>query len=162
MLHLLEIAVKKQVPVGFYGSKPGVLISLIRRMQLRYDGLKVSFCYSPPFEALSPEEDQAIVKEINESDVKMLFVGLGCPKQEIWMAEHRDRVKAVMIGVGAAFDFHAGLKRQAPKWMQKIGLEWLFRLFTEPRRLWKRYFYHNPRFIILAVADLLGLLKKSD
>jgi N-acetylglucosaminyldiphosphoundecaprenol N-acetyl-beta-D-mannosaminyltransferase len=101
------------------------------------------------------------MEQINQSSVKILFVGLGCPKQEIWMAAHSGKVKAVMLGVGAAFDFHAGIKRQAPIWMQNIGLEWLFRLFTEPRRLWKRYFYHNPRFVLLAIADLLGLLKKG-
>jgi N-acetylglucosaminyldiphosphoundecaprenol N-acetyl-beta-D-mannosaminyltransferase len=78
------------------------------------------------------------------------------------MAEHRGKVNAVMLGVGAAFDFHSGIKPQAPAWMQKVGLEWLFRLFIEPRRLWRRYLYHNPRFIFLAVADLLGLLKKAD
>lgn len=78
------------------------------------------------------------------------------------MARHRHRVKAVMLGVGAAFDFHAGVKPQAPAWMQAWGLEWFFRLFTEPRRLWKRYLYHNPRFVALAIADLLGLLKKAD
>ena len=78
------------------------------------------------------------------------------------MAEHRGRVNAVMLGVGAAFDFHAGVKAQAPMWLQKAGLEWLFRLFTEPRRLWKRYLYHNPRFVLLAIADLLGLLKETD
>jgi N-acetylglucosaminyldiphosphoundecaprenol N-acetyl-beta-D-mannosaminyltransferase len=110
---------------------------------------------------MNPNEDSMLVKKINDSDVQILFVGLGCPKQEIWMADHRNKVKAVMIGVGAAFDFHAGTKPQAPSWMQEIGMEWLFRLFTEPRRLWKRYLYHNPRFILLAIADLLGLLRKA-
>jgi N-acetylglucosaminyldiphosphoundecaprenol N-acetyl-beta-D-mannosaminyltransferase len=162
MLHVLEVAAKNNLPVGFYGSKPAVLNTLIKRMQARYDGLKIAFSYCPPFDMLSSEEDQAIVKQINQSGVKILFVGLGCPKQEIWMAEHCGSVNTVMLGVGAAFDFHAGLKPQAPTWMQKIGLEWLFRLFTEPRRLWKRYLYHNPRFVFLAIADLLGLLKKTD
>ena len=78
------------------------------------------------------------------------------------MAKHRGVVNAVMLGVGAAFDFHAGVKAQAPAWLQKVGLEWIFRLFTEPRRLWKRYLYHNPRFIVLAIADLFGLIKKAD
>jgi N-acetylglucosaminyldiphosphoundecaprenol N-acetyl-beta-D-mannosaminyltransferase len=91
--------------------------------------------------------------------VRILFIGLGCPKQEKWMAEHRGKINAVMLGVGAAFDFHAGVKPQAPAWMQKIGLEWLYRLIAEPRRLWWRYLYHNPRFVILAVLDLLGILR---
>lgn len=159
MLHVLESAAWNGVPVGFYGGAPEVLQSLIKRMQTRYKELNVAFSFSPPFRAMNLEEDESVVKKINDSNARILFVGLGCPKQEIWMAEHRGKVKAVMLGVGAAFDFHSGLKRQAPAWMQRIGLEWLFRLVTEPRRLWKRYLYHNPRFLVLAVADLLGLIK---
>lgn len=136
-----------------------MLESLIQAMQVQYEDLKVAFSLSPPFRVIAPEEDESIIEQINSSNTRILFVGLGCPKQEIWMAEHCGKVNAVMIGVGAAFDFHSGLKPQAPVWMQKIGLEWLFRLATEPRRLWKRYLYHNPRFLILAVADLLGLIK---
>ncbi len=162
MLHVVEAAARQNLSVGFYGSRPEVLNTLVKRMKACYEGLNVAFAYSPPFRAISPEEDCAIVEQINQSGVKILFVGLGCPKQEIWMASHRGQVKAVMLGVGAAFDFHAGLKPQAPGWIQRLGLEWLFRLFTEPRRLWKRYLYHNPRFIVLAIADLLGLLKKVD
>jgi N-acetylglucosaminyldiphosphoundecaprenol N-acetyl-beta-D-mannosaminyltransferase len=92
---------------------------------------------------------------MNASGTRVLFVGLGCPKQERWMAAHKGRVQAVMMGVGAAFDFLAGLKPQAPRWMQRAGLEWLFRLLSEPRRLWRRYFYHNPRFTVLALSQLL-------
>jgi N-acetylglucosaminyldiphosphoundecaprenol N-acetyl-beta-D-mannosaminyltransferase len=162
MLHVLEAAARENLPVGFYGSRPEVLTALLKRIQARYAGLNVVFSCSPPFRELSQEEDRAIVRQIERSGVRVLFIGLGCPKQEIWMAEHRGQVKAVMIGVGAAFDFHAGLKPQAPPWLQALGLEWLFRLLTEPRRLWKRYLYHNPRFALLAMADLLGLLKKTD
>jgi N-acetylglucosaminyldiphosphoundecaprenol N-acetyl-beta-D-mannosaminyltransferase len=161
MLYVLESAARKKIPVGFYGSKPDVLEMLIKRMQTRYESLNVAFCYSPPFREMNQEEDTAIIEQINQSGARILFVGLGCPKQEVWMAEHRGQVKAVMLGVGAAFDFHAGIKWQAPLWMQMLGFEWLFRLITEPRRLWKRYLYHNPRFIFLAVADLLGLLKRA-
>jgi len=123
--------------------------------------LNVAYSFSPPYRELNAEEDEDIVKRINESGAAILFVGLGCPKQEAWMAEHHNRVNSVMLGVGAAFDFHAGAKPQAPVWMQGIGLEWLFRLVTEPRRLWRRYLYHNTRFVILAVADLLGFLNKG-
>jgi N-acetylglucosaminyldiphosphoundecaprenol N-acetyl-beta-D-mannosaminyltransferase len=130
-------------------------------MQARYPSLDVVFFCSPPFSEMNRENDLAVVRQINQSGARILFVGLGCPKQEIWMADHHDKVNVVMIGVGAAFDFHAGLKPQAPPWMQKIGLEWLFRFFSEPRRLWKRYLYHNPRFMFLAVADLLVFLKKK-
>jgi len=159
MLHILEMAAQNGVSVGFYGGTPDVLDALVKRMQASYQGLNVSFSCSPPFGEMSPEEDEAVVEQINQSGARILFIGLGCPKQEIWMAEHRGKVNAVMLGVGAAFDFHAGVKPQAPAWMQRAGLEWVFRLFTEPRRLWKRYLYHNPRFVILAIADLLGLLK---
>ena len=159
MLHILESAACDGIPVGFYGGAPDVLESLIKRMQTRYGNLNVAFSYSPPFRALSSEEDSTIVEEVNRSGTRILFVGLGCPKQEIWMSEHHGKINAVMLGVGAAFDFHSGLKPQAPTWMQWVGLEWLFRLITEPRRLWKRYLYHNPRFVVLAVADLLGFMK---
>jgi len=159
MLYVLEAAARGNSPVGFYGGKPEVLELLVERMQARYEGLNVAYCFSPPFHPVSPEEDAAIAEQINHSGARILFVGLGCPKQETWMAEHRGKVNAVMLGVGAAFDFHAGVKPQAPVWMQVMGLEWLFRLMTEPRRLWKRYLYHNPRFLVLAIADLLGLLK---
>ena len=162
MLHVLNTASCEDLSVGFYGSKPDVLNQLINRMLSRYKNLNVAFSYSPSFEPLSPEEDSIMIEKINRSGARILFVGLGCPKQEIWMSDHRNKVKAVMIGVGAAFDFHAGLKRQAPAWMQKIGFEWLFRLVMEPRRLWIRYLYHNPRFMLLAIADLLGLLKKAN
>ncbi len=159
MLHVLESAAKEGIPVGFYGSSPQVLGTLVDKMNARFDALKIVYSYSPPFRALTREEDEAHIDAINRSGARILFVGLGCPRQEIWMAEHRDRINAVMLGVGAAFDFHAGLKSQAPLWIQHLGLEWLFRLLTEPRRLWRRYFYHNSRFIFLAVADLLGFLR---
>jgi len=162
MLHVLEAAALENLPVGFIGGREEVLDSLIKRMRTCYEKLNIAFSYSPPFREIGSEEDNLIVEQINQSGAKILFVGLGCPKQEIWMAEHRGSVKAVMIGVGAAFDFHAGVIPQAPDWMQRLGLEWFFRLFTEPRRLWKRYLYHNPRFVILAIADLLGILKKDN
>jgi N-acetylglucosaminyldiphosphoundecaprenol N-acetyl-beta-D-mannosaminyltransferase len=161
MLHVLEAASQDGIPVGFYGGEGEILNSLIKRMQARYDGLKIAYAFSPPYRTVTPEEDALIVEQINQSDARILFVGLGCPKQEIWMAEHRGKVNAVMLGVGAAFDFHAGVIPQAPTWMQKLGLEWLFRLFIEPRRLWRRYLYHNPRFVFLAVTDLLGWFKKA-
>lgn len=159
MLHVLESAAREGIPVGFYGGRACVLKMLVEKMQTRYVGLHVAYEFSPPFRAMNPDEDNELIDQINQSGARILFVGLGCPKQEMWMAEHRGKINAVMLGVGAAFDFHAGVKSQAPAWMQKIGLEWLFRLVTEPRRLWKRYLYHNPRFIKLALADLLGFLK---
>jgi len=122
--------------------------------------LEVAVTFSPPFRPLTDEEDAGIVERINAAQPDIVWVGLGAPKQEYWMAAHQGRIAApVMIGVGAAFDFHAGLKRQAPLWMQRSGLEWLFRLLSEPRRLWKRYLINNPWFVWLAALQLLGIRK---
>jgi N-acetylglucosaminyldiphosphoundecaprenol N-acetyl-beta-D-mannosaminyltransferase len=159
MLRMLEWAARENIPVGFLGGKPHVLESLTRRMQAQYPGLTVAFSFSPPFRQISDSENASIVESINASGARIVFVGLGCPKQEYWMAEQRGKVQAVMIGVGAAFDFHAGTLPQAPVFMQKLGLEWLFRFLCEPRRLWRRYLIHNPRFLVMALADLLGVAK---
>jgi N-acetylglucosaminyldiphosphoundecaprenol N-acetyl-beta-D-mannosaminyltransferase len=159
MLKALDVAAREKIPVGFYGGKPDVLEGLVTRMRALFPGLDIVYSFSPPFRELSPVEDREIEEAILSSGARVVFIGLGCPKQERWMAAQRGRIPAVLIGVGAAFDFHAGAKPQAPGWMQNTGLEWLFRLLTEPRRLWRRYLYHNPRFIILAIADLLGFLR---
>jgi N-acetylglucosaminyldiphosphoundecaprenol N-acetyl-beta-D-mannosaminyltransferase len=132
----------------FYGGASGVPELLGARLQARFPGLSVVGAYSPPFRALTPAEDAELVQRINTARPDIVWVGLGTPKQERWMAEHRAALDAaVLIGVGAAFDFHAGLKRQAPRWMQRSGLEWLFRLLAEPRRLWRRYLRNNPLFV---------------
>jgi N-acetylglucosaminyldiphosphoundecaprenol N-acetyl-beta-D-mannosaminyltransferase len=159
MMKVIDAAARQGVPVGLYGSTPQALGLLIESLRDKCPGLTVAYSFSPPFGPLSPDEDRQVVEDLNRSGARILFVGLGCPKQERWMAEHRDRIDAVMLGVGAAFDFHAGRISQAPRWIQTLGLEWLFRLAVEPRRLWRRYLYHNPRFVILAIADLLGLLR---
>ena len=161
-LKICEAASRKGIPVGFYGGTPEVLQSLVTNLKRKYPALKITYAYSPPFRPLTPEEDAQVVEEITGSGTRILFVGLGCPKQERWMAAHKGRVQAVMIGVGAAFDFHAGRLPQAPAWMRRAGLEWLFRLLTEPRRLWRRYARHNPRFVILALMQLLGLRKFEE
>lgn len=152
----LRQAARDGVPVGFYGGSPEVLQTLLAKVREEYAGIEIAFAESPPFRALTPEEDHAAVERINASGVKVLFLGLGCPKQELWMAAHRGHVRAVMLGVGAAFDFLAGSKPQAPRWMMRSGLEWVFRFATEPRRLWRRYLKHNPRFVALFVRQLLG------
>jgi N-acetylglucosaminyldiphosphoundecaprenol N-acetyl-beta-D-mannosaminyltransferase len=158
MTHLLARAALSDIPVGFYGSTPRVIELLTSNARRRFRGLRVTYQYSPPFRAISPEEDASICRDINTSGTRILFVGLGCPKQERWMAAHRGRIHSTMLGVGAAFDFLAGARRQAPPWMQAVGLEWLFRLALEPRRLWRRYLIQNPRFALLAAAELVGLL----
>jgi N-acetylglucosaminyldiphosphoundecaprenol N-acetyl-beta-D-mannosaminyltransferase len=154
-LHVCEAAAREGVPVGFYGGLPEALEAMVSKLRRLFPGLVVAYAWSPPFRPLTPEEDAQVVREIVESGARVLFVGLGCPKQERWMGEHRGRVPAVMLGVGAAFDFHGGRVRQAPRWMQDRGLEWLFRLAMEPRRLWRRYLKHNPRFAVLALLQLL-------
>ena len=116
--------------------------------------MTVAGTYSPPFRSLSTSEDDEIIRRINEAKPDIVWVGLSTPKQEHWMAKHLNRVSApVLIGVGAAFDFHAGLKRQAPRWMQRSGLEWFFRLLSEPRRLGRRYLVNNPSFIWLTLLQ---------
>jgi N-acetylglucosaminyldiphosphoundecaprenol N-acetyl-beta-D-mannosaminyltransferase len=151
---LCRQAAAEGVSVGFYGGAPEVLDVLVPRLVARHPGLRVAFHTSPPFRPLTPEEDEYVTAAIRESGVQVLFVGLGCPKQERWMAAHRDAVDCVMLGVGAAFDFLAGAKPQAPRWMQGAGLEWLFRLASEPRRLWRRYLLHNPRFVLRFALQL--------
>ncbi|HEX5880040.1 MAG TPA: WecB/TagA/CpsF family glycosyltransferase [Actinomycetota bacterium] len=153
---LCEHAAALGVPVGFYGGTPAVLHDLTAILARRYPALRVAYSYSPPFRPLTPDEDQRVVESINRSGARLLFVGLGAPKQEQWMAAHKGTIGAVMLGVGAAFDFLAGRKRQAPQPLQRLGLEWLFRLLHEPRRLWRRYLYRNPRFIALFVLQLTG------
>jgi N-acetylglucosaminyldiphosphoundecaprenol N-acetyl-beta-D-mannosaminyltransferase len=156
---ILSHAERLRIPVGFYGGSPSTLARLGEVVRDRFPALTIAYSYSPPFRSLSPEEDEAVVKAINSSGARILFIGLNTPKQDFWMAGHRNRVASVMIGVGAAFDFLAGSKPQAPRWMMRIGFEWLFRLVTEPKRLWKRYLKHNPRFIALFGLQLLGLRK---
>lgn len=154
-LRVLEVAGHEGIPVGFYGSTPAVLDRLVEAAHRRFPGLHVAYAESPPFRPLTQEEDAETVERINRSGARILFVGLGCPRQEQWVADHLGRVQAVMLAVGAAFDFIAGAKPQAPPWMQRAGLEWLFRLVTEPRRLWRRYLWHGPRFVLLFARQLL-------
>ncbi|HEX4809692.1 MAG TPA: WecB/TagA/CpsF family glycosyltransferase [Bryobacteraceae bacterium] len=156
---VLLAAERQQIPVGFYGGSPSTLARLRQLVSSRFPALEIAYSFSPPFRPLSHDEDQAVVQAINSSGAKILFIGLNTPKQDFWMAGHRNKVDCVMVGVGAAFDFLAGSKPQAPRWMMRIGLEWLFRLITEPKRLWKRYLKHNPRFVALFGMQLLGLRK---
>jgi N-acetylglucosaminyldiphosphoundecaprenol N-acetyl-beta-D-mannosaminyltransferase len=140
-----------------YGTTPATLEKVSGKLKERFPASVIVGIYAPPFRALTPAEDQEIVDRINASDADIVWVGLGLPKQERWMAAHVVAFPAkVMIGVGAAFDFHAGNVRQAPRWVQDIGMEWFFRLCMEPRRLWKRYFRNNPLFIAYLIAQKMG------
>ena len=148
VLAFAEFAAKRQhLASYFYGAGPGVANELASTLTARYPGFEVVGSESPPFRDLTPAEDEEAVRRINESGAKVLWVGLGAPKQELWMAAHADRIRPVMVGVGAAFDFLTGRTAQAPRWMMDAGLEWAFRFATEPRRLWRRYVYNNPHFL---------------
>lgn len=141
-----------------YGGGDGVAERLAARLRARIPGLALVGTETPPFRPLGAEEDAALVQRINAARPDIVWVGLGTPKQERWMSAHVEQLGAsALIGVGAAFDFHAGLKRQAPRWMQRIGLEWLFRLLSEPRRLWRRYLVNNPAFIYAVLLQALGI-----
>lgn len=155
MLEYLELAQLRGEAVGLYGSSPETLAALQVRLLAQWPTLKICYAFSPPFRKLTPEEDEAIVTSINQSGARTLWVSLGCPKQELWMAAHMNRVRSVMIGVGAAFDFHAGSVARAPLWMRNSGLEWLHRLYSEPRRLFRRYLSTNTKFIIGAIRQLM-------
>jgi N-acetylglucosaminyldiphosphoundecaprenol N-acetyl-beta-D-mannosaminyltransferase len=162
MLLLLGRSVAHGYTHFLYGAAEATLSELRRKLTARFPGLRVVGAIAPPFRPLTPAEDSEIVAAINRVSPDFVWVGLSTPKQEIWMAEHRPRLDAtVLIGVGAAFDFHAGRVRQAPRWMQSRGLEWLFRVYQEPRRLWRRYLYSIPRFILEIAAQKTGLRRYS-
>ncbi|MEN8219605.1 MAG: WecB/TagA/CpsF family glycosyltransferase [Pseudomonadota bacterium] len=144
---LLKLAEQQALSVGFYGGTPDALVELKKRLAHIFPKIKVTCTISPPFRALTQAEDSAFIDEINRSGTQILFVFLGCPKQEQWMAAHRDKLSCVMLGVGAALNFLTAHQKQAPPVMQKLGLEWLHRLSHEPRRLWKRYFKYNTLFL---------------
>ena len=162
MIMLCDFAEKHSLRVGFYGGKQEVIDGIIERAAKDFPALIIAYAFSPPFRPLTDEEDAEITARINESEPQILFIGLGCPKQENWMAAHKSKLKCVMLGVGASFDFYAGNVKESPEWLGKLGLEWLYRLTQEPRRLWKRYLILNPRFMWLAIRQLLGSKSSSD
>jgi N-acetylglucosaminyldiphosphoundecaprenol N-acetyl-beta-D-mannosaminyltransferase len=149
MLRYSDRCAERGHRVWLYGGRDqGTLVQLALSMRQRHPGIQIVGGYSPPFRPLTEEEEDAIVAQINEARPDVLWVGIGVPKQEKWMARMRDRLEVpVMCGVGAAFDFHAGRISMAPRWMQEHGLEWIYRIAQEPRRLLPRYLYTNPRFL---------------
>lgn len=154
MLRVCAAAAREGMPVGLYGGTRRTLARLQASLEQRYPGLNIVYAAAPPFRPLTTAEEASVAADVEAAGCRILFVGLGCPKQERWMARQRGRLPAVMFGVGAAFDFISGEKRQAYRWMQTAGLEWLFRWVHEPRRLFFRYGYHNPRFVWLAARQL--------
>jgi exopolysaccharide biosynthesis WecB/TagA/CpsF family protein len=148
MLRLCEAAAQEKIGIYLYGGTPDSLARLQKNLLQRIPDLAISGLESPPFRPLTPDEDSAVVARIRDSGAGLVFIGLGCPKQDHFAADHRDQIQAVQVCVGAAFDFHAGIVPMAPPWMQKRGLEWLFRLCREPRRLWRRYLVTNTQFAL--------------
>lgn len=154
MLDFLKVAEQKGYSNFFYGSTEKTLEALLRCLKQKMPGLKIAGCYSPVFSSCVHSQEEEL-RTINSSGADVLWVGLGGIKQERWMYEHKDKLKVpVLVGVGAAFDFLAGTKPQAPLWMREAGLEWLFRLLSEPRRLWRRYLVNNTLFILYVLKDL--------
>jgi N-acetylglucosaminyldiphosphoundecaprenol N-acetyl-beta-D-mannosaminyltransferase len=146
-------AAREGLAVGLYGGLPETVREAQKRLSREHSGLRLTYAGSPPFRRLTADEDAADVAAIRDAGVQVLFVALGCPKHERWMAEHRERLDCTTIGVGAAVAMVAGRHRPAPRWIQRAGLEWLFRLAQEPRRLWARYLRHNTRFVLYFSAQ---------
>jgi len=145
-----------------YGGAPGVAEDLKEELLKRFPRLQIVGTYSPPFQPLTEEEDKEVVERINATSPQIVWVGLGTPKQEYWAYKHVSQItSAVILPVGAAFDFLTGRVPQAPRWMQQAGLEWFFRLLSEPRRLWRRYLIENPKFLLMVLGQALGLWKST-
>jgi N-acetylglucosaminyldiphosphoundecaprenol N-acetyl-beta-D-mannosaminyltransferase len=158
VLALSEVCARRGFSQFYLGGGPGVARALGLRLQARFPGLPVAGAACPPFHEPSPDEEEALVDIVNASGAKVVWVGLGSPKQDLWMARNRARLTApLLVGVGAAFDFLTGRQKQAPAWMRDHGLEWLFRLAAEPRRLWRRYLVYNPRFTAALALQLARL-----
>lgn len=155
MLRLCRQAAQEDVAVYLYGSTQPVLDALGAALKEKYPDLRIAGAESPPFRPLTEDEDQAVVQRINASGARIVFLGLGAPKQDVFAHVHRDRIEAVQVCVGAAFDFHAGALKMAPPWMQRSGLEWFYRLVREPRRLWRRYLVTNSIFLTGLAAALM-------
>jgi N-acetylglucosaminyldiphosphoundecaprenol N-acetyl-beta-D-mannosaminyltransferase len=155
MLHLCELAVKNHLSIYLLGASSETLKLLSENLLQRFPNLKIIGTHSPAALPEKPKLDGNLVERINQSGASILFVGLGCPKQEYWCSSHAPNLNAVAIGVGAAFDFHAGTKKRPPLWVQQSGMEWLYRLLSEPRRLWKRYLTSNTAFICYSLLDLV-------
>ena len=156
MLALIDRGREQGARHYFYGGAEGVPELLAEKLSKRFPGLVVAGCYSPPFRPLTPAEDEQVVARINEARADYVWVGLGSPKQDHWVAEHRGRIEAAaLLAVGAAFDFHSGRAKEAPRWMKRSGLQWLHRLLTHPRRLWRRYTVVNTRFLWSLARDLV-------
>lgn len=158
MEHVFEWTRKSGHTHFFYGGNTGVAEELKERLEARYPGIRIVGTYTPPFRPLTPEEERSLIAQVGAAKPDFLWVGLSTPKQERFMAAYADKLDArILMGVGAAFDFHAGRVKQAPRWIQRSGFEWLYRTCREPRRLWKRYFRNNPIFLWKVLGQCTGL-----
>lgn len=157
MLDVCAMAARHGLRIGFYGNRPEVLAELCGKLRKRFEGLQIAACMPSRFGRIDPAEQEAVARELAASGTDILFVGLGCPRQEVWVYENRDRLPMPILAVGAALDFHADRLPLAPKWMQDRGLEWAFRLWHEPRRLWRRYLVLNPLYLTMLAAQKLRL-----
>jgi len=162
MLAVCAEAERAGLRVGLYGGKPDVLDDLRVEVARRFPRLAIAYAWSPPFRELTAAEDDEVCAALGTAGVDVLFVSLGCPRQERWMLAHRERLSCTMLGVGAVFDMLTGRVGVAPAWAQRAGLEWLVRLAQEPRRLWRRYALHNARFVALVARQRLGRLARSS
>jgi N-acetylglucosaminyldiphosphoundecaprenol N-acetyl-beta-D-mannosaminyltransferase len=153
---LCSLAAKNRIKVGFYGGTETSLHAMTETLRSAYPDLDISFSVAPPFRSVTEEEELEYVRQINESGTQILFLGIGCPKQECWMANNVHNLSTVMIGVGAAFDYIAGIRKQPPSWVHRAGLEWFYRLCLEPRRLADRHLRNNPRFVYHCILQRFG------
>ena len=154
MPDLMHLCHQKGKRIFLYGSTKDILEKIIEKAKVEFPNLQIS-AYSPPFRELTENEKNKIVSMINSYDPDFVFVALGCPKQEKWMAEHKGKINSCMIGLGGAFEVYAEVKTRAPKWMQNYSLEWLYRLMQDPKRLWKRYLYTNTYFVLLFIRQYI-------
>lgn len=162
MSRICDAAASRGISIFLFGSRNETLCALETKLRDKFPRLDIRGTLSPRFGAWTSDEEEQYVATINSSGAEIVFVGLGCPKQEIWMAKNKGHVKGILLGVGAAFDFHAGVVQRAPKIYQKLGLEWAHRLAAEPRRLWKRYAYTNTRFLLNLPSTLLDHRKTTN
>lgn len=159
---LLKEAAARGKSIYLYGTTDSVLNKISKKAKKEFPSLNICGLYSPPFRALSPMEKSGIVDQINNAKPDLIFVALGCPKQETWMAQHKGEIHGCMIGLGHAFNIYAGTAKRCPLWMQRRSLEWAYRLFSEPRRLWKRYLYTNTYFLILTLKCFIQIRMESS
>lgn len=160
-LELCAAAARSSLPIYLYGSRPETVNLMAANLSVRFPGLQIAGIRPSRFREATADEDADDIRHIHESGAGLVFVGLGCPRQEKWAYEHKGKINAVLVCVGAAFDFHAGTLPQAPTWMQRLGMEWLFRLIQEPTRLWRRYLFLNPAYLLLLGLQWCGLWRAA-